>query len=617
MSCLSDPSISELNFIPQFIHVLASHVSPPSRSLSLIRTFLTFTSYPLVTTQEIDIKLLALASAGSMSEAFTFIRSFIDPADRNRMREAVWCWALGSSRTPCGKGQQGAHPVVLTQLLHLPLSHEEHSHLLRFLSHPPRNIPGQALSALHDLVTLRLVHQGHYAESIELDKESAGVAGTDTDRQKRREMVREFIGILPQVQKRLLAIEGEERAGRREKERIGLVNGTMDDVIATTTDLDVDLGGSWAEVNGSTNQPTLSPGITNNTVPAPVPIRSSSSSFFDTAIGVPLPSSSVPSSFQHHQTQAQDSRPRSPFSGPPRFAMNRASPALIRQVLSGSPFALPRRTSSSIGSPVPKAPRKIINDDDDPIDGPVLQTRASRRRGRTSQSAAPPDTPHESTTGPEEHLPAEESGPRRSQRVVSAASQPQSDPSPPTSPPQRRTRGARPAPKEKEARDISLKSSTMPGAFHPEPLTESVPEDDVIQVGNPTPRRSIQETKGRGRKTRTASRAVLDEEDPAVTADVPVAKRTRRGGRDTSAAPSIPDDTPARGTGGGTGTGRTTRAGTRASTAQPSERGSPTPSIAASTRSEKTGKTTRRKGTKETIEVAPPSTRRTTRARRG
>jgi len=489
-----------------------------------------------------------MSSSSSMSQAFAWIRSRGSPEERVRMREAVWCWALGAPRSPCGTGNHGVQAKALKELLHLPLRPEENVHLVHFLSHPPRKISTPSLSLLHDLVTLRLVHQGQYAESLQLDRELAGSGGKEEDRQRRREQVREFIAILPEAQRRALLVESEAAASRKDQERGKVANGYIE-----PPPEDLEMGGSWIEVDESKDAES------DRQMAAPTPIRPSSA-LLNIAQGVPLPASPAP------PAPLPKARRDSPFSGPPRFARSPVPSSTTARVLSGSPFLLPKNAAAS-GSQklIPKPPRQIINDDDNPVDQSLK--RSTRGRSRPTPVSREQDAEMEDD-GDEKEPPKPEETPasrRPNRRVTSHTSRaPPKEPTPPPSPPSTRTR-------RRQSTAPPPAPPTMPGAFTPE--SEPVLEDEEAP---PAPRRaSLAGSGSRSRPTRNASKAALDDE-PGPT---PSAKRTKsntgtraRRARSSMTASEVTDDGPV-----------SVRTSTRrGGTAQPSERGSPTPSVMSS-----------------------------------
>ena len=580
-------------------------MAPPSLSMKLASRILDIAPTVFTSQHESDLRLISIASTKSLLDAFEFIRSSPEE-DQARLREKVWSWTFGAVDGKYGAGQQGVHPQSISQLIHLSLRPEEHEHLLRFLTRPPRSMSSAALSALHDLVTIRLLHQGKYAETIQLDRESAGLSGSEVERQRRREMVREFISILPAVQREALAVDGNFQAIRREEEREAqpnpMPNGdAMDEDVPRRSFIDKEADAMAVDV---AVQPT--PRKPSQTASA----------------------SSTPS------------RPHSPFSGPPVFAPPQQA-SLRHRVLSGSPFALPRSVSgaSALAAASPKPPRRIVNDDaEEESSSPQAQQQKaalSRTVSRTRQKGTPNLASQLDNTPAAKK--AQTSVPRRSRRVVSgsnknadssasasAAAEPEpvthaaertpahvepsaaettpaanEDPAaepvpePAPSPPSHRTRSRTPA----SVTSVST-LGPMPGAFR-EPAVEPVPEDEVVPF---TPSRPTR-TPARHRTTRSVSRALLDE-DAEEEDHRP--RKTRRSTREHSVASSVAESvestTPMR------STRRSTRI-SRAGTAQPSERGSPTPSMASVGGQSESGRPKRRSARESSVSKTPRATR--------
>ena len=182
---LTNPLITSINFPSEIITTLAN-LAPSNQALDLIHKFL-LTRLPDESTPETDLHLytISLAASQSVSSAFSFIRS-LPTEKQGSLRDGIWAWAFGAPRIPCGLPQGKATATVsqiaIKEILHLPLLPAEDDHLLQFLLSPPR-LSSQSLSLLHDLVTLRLIHQGKYAESLQLDKELAGSGGSEESRQ--------------------------------------------------------------------------------------------------------------------------------------------------------------------------------------------------------------------------------------------------------------------------------------------------------------------------------------------------------------------------------------------------------------------------------------------------
>ncbi|OXG87592.1 hypothetical protein C349_01371 [Cryptococcus neoformans var. grubii Br795] len=524
---LSDPSISEVNFVSEIVQSLSTSVSPPQLACSLLHSFFLSTqpNFPNPSFES-DVRLIATASATSIFTALGCIRQESSPEQRKRMREVVWSWMLGAPRTPCGAGNHVVQSKALKELTHAPLFPEEETHLIEFLSHPPRSIPSPALSQLHDLMTLRLIHQGHYNQVFQLDKKLAGNgAGTQGDKQKRREMVREFISILPETHRRVLLADVEGNLRRGEEE----INGFSEDV---------DMAGSWLQVDG-VEEPTPAPAFTlvsgslsmtvPASVPAPVAIASTPIRSLPSSSNVVRPAhvASVGSPSQRPE------RTHSPFGGPPRFAQGATvSSSSPRQSLAftGSPFSLPQKTAAAKthGSSEKPRPKMVINDDQEaeetlqkePVRGKgkgVVDGKGGLRRStrRISMSVEPEELPvdenhpiepiaEDTAWSPSHAVVQEPKSTRKGGRKTRDKTPPM-----PVSPSRRSTRARKRALDPLATDDEPLARRTRGASVHPEPSA--------------TPAT-------RGRMTRSVSRALLEDSDhETVDVDMSVPPSKRNG----------------------------------------------------------------------------------------
>lgn len=603
---MSDPAITQLDFVPEIMNVLATNVSPPAKALSLIHSLLQATHYLPSTPTGTEIHLLALASY-SVPAAFAFIRSIEAVDERTRLREAIWCWALGAPRGACGKGKHTVQKRAMEEILHLPLLPEEDAHLVHFLSRPPKTLPAGRLSLLHDLVTLRLVHLGQYAESLQLDRDLAGsAAGTEADRQRRREMIREFIAILPEAQRRVLRTEGDAAAGRREQDSQDMVNGFRPDEEMTVAGAPSQTG----EDEHMEEQRATLPPFSSDSMATYVSSNAS--------LGATAPAAAAPTTPR--------ARVSSPFGGPPRFASSSGLAHTLantpsRRILSGSPFNVPACIGEK-STPAPKQAKEILDDDE------IVARRRSGRRQTVSQALSlvpteldsehdadeeampPPPVPakakkaskkenaKEASVPPADHTeqaPAAEEPEQapKSRRLTRRLPEPSAQDKQ-AAPRQTRAKGKSPPPPPPPAPAATRTSSRRRQSTAPRQTRASSIADDTDEVVMPgsfetsrsvieaSPARSSRQTSAvpesvgeRRRFTRSASRALLDEDEPER------ASKKQRSTRAPSAQPAAsaePSATPRRST-------------RRAGTAQPSEAGSPTPSVvsvAASTRSTRT-----------------------------
>jgi hypothetical protein len=551
---LTNPLITSINFPSEIISTL-SQLAPSNQAMGLIHKFL-LTRLPDESTPETDLHLytVSLAASQSVSSAFSFIRSL--PTDKQgSLRDGIWAWAFGAPRIPCGlpQGKATVNQIAIKEILHLPLLPAEDDHLLQFLLSPPR-LSSQSLSLLHDLVTLRLIHQGKYAESLQLDKELAGSGGSEESRQKRREMVREFIAILPEAQRRVLAVDGEYVSSRRE----GNVNGYMEIDAPKATNNNVQTAPTpTKQVPAFPLEPTQTP-----TIPTP-------------KAATPIQSRVVSST-------------NSPFSGPPRFAStsnNQVNSPQIARVLSGSPFTLPMsrganavRSASSSGMrtptmgsrdlPIPRPKvRPVIQDEEETVQ------RNTRKRGRESdvdmdmeqeqaqEHEQEQESVQENGVGEGEIADTEmevskdvvesEQEQDEEQEETQAEPVPEKQPTPPAPTP--RTRRAKPPPPP-PATSTTPKRTTrkstipppsplharIPGSFDLS-IPQSVPEDKALQ-SKPRPARKTKTKEAeppRSRMTRSVSRAIsldMEASPPAPAASAAKRARSRRGSTATVAS---------------------------------------------------------------------------------
>ncbi|WVQ71842.1 hypothetical protein IAR50_001384 [Cryptococcus sp. DSM 104548] len=542
---LSDPSISEINFIPEIVQALSSSVSPSNLSSSLLHSLLLTTQTQLpYGTPENEMSVVATASAASLSEAFTVIRRAPDAQNQSQLREAVWCWALGAPRTLCGEGSHPVQPKALKELLHIPLLPAEETHLVDFLSRPPRTISTPAVSQLHDLVTLRLIHQGHYSQALQLDKQLAGSAGKQEDKERRREIVRGFIAVLPEVHRRVLMADLESGAGKQ-----GMVNGNTEDV---------NIG--WAQADGIVDAPAPVPipAVAASAQPsAPTPVRSTSSSAL-AHIARATPQQASPA----HE------RVSSPFHGPPRFApapdpsTSTSSPRQT-QAFSGSPFSLPPKSAAALAQKAAlekKAlPKKVVNDDEEEEEAllrgsvrgkgkPTRQGGMRRSARQSSMSIEPEELDENHPIGPIAEdtpwsPPPAEVVTKTTKHASPVRRDTRSSVSPPAPPARRTTRARQSVAASVVADDAPPARRTRGASAHPEPptparsrmtrstsraLADLSDDDSVSGLPPPSTKKTVPGSTRKKRGGSVAASEVTEDGDMAGELETPRAKRTRR-----------------------------------------------------------------------------------------
>ncbi|KAK0439448.1 nuclear pore complex assembly-domain-containing protein, partial [Armillaria borealis] len=203
VALLSDSRLNR-DYASKIIHALSLSENPTTLILKYVRT-----AKPLLTEPE-DMKLYTLALADSnFFEAWQYQRSFNESDEmRPRLFNALleWCITrqllvfllLDCSDTPLASPRSAA----LSQLLAIL-----HTYALQ----PPLNLTPSAIAALQDLICVRLIESGNYAEAIKMDRQFSSISTLKGHHitQERRKMIQEIYASLPQVERTVLDLELE------------------------------------------------------------------------------------------------------------------------------------------------------------------------------------------------------------------------------------------------------------------------------------------------------------------------------------------------------------------------------------------------------------------------
>ncbi|KAK0435145.1 nuclear pore complex assembly-domain-containing protein [Armillaria borealis] len=196
VALLSDSRLNR-DYASKIIHALSLSENPTTLILKYVRT-----AKPLLTEPE-DMKLYTLALADSnFFEAWQYQRSFNESDEmRPRLFNALLEWCI----TPSPRS------AALSQLLGLPLSSFEQSILHTYALQPPLNLTPSAIAALQDLICVRLIESGNYAEAIKMDRQFSSISTLKGHHitQERRKMIQEIYASLPQVERTVLDLELE------------------------------------------------------------------------------------------------------------------------------------------------------------------------------------------------------------------------------------------------------------------------------------------------------------------------------------------------------------------------------------------------------------------------
>ncbi|KAJ6487867.1 nuclear pore complex assembly-domain-containing protein [Mycena sanguinolenta] len=206
----------------------AISLSPQSTPLVLkyVRT-----AKPVLTEpDDIDIYVVALAGS-SLIEAWQFQRTFNEKNEtRSRLLKKVLDWCF----TPAPRRD------ALIQLLGIALTPYEQD-LLQSYATPPSPLPSAGIASLQNLMCVRLIQTGKYADAIKLDRQfssaSAGKVGPQPERTK---MVQDLYAALPLAERAILDLEVEKPGIRASTS-----GGTA---MSTSSSRDWDMSMSWENI---------------------------------------------------------------------------------------------------------------------------------------------------------------------------------------------------------------------------------------------------------------------------------------------------------------------------------------------------------------------------------
>ncbi|THH16126.1 hypothetical protein EW146_g4460 [Bondarzewia mesenterica] len=150
-------------------------------------------------------------------------------------------------------------PDPLTHLVSLPLSPFEQFFVHAYALDPPSDIPSASVPIIQDLVCVRLIQSGNYAEAIKLDRQFAtaphgGRASKAVE--ERRKMMDEILAVMPIIERSQVEEELEALG-----QAIGKGKGISCAANVTNTQqngANGDLSMSWEEIQPSNEQPPSS-----------------------------------------------------------------------------------------------------------------------------------------------------------------------------------------------------------------------------------------------------------------------------------------------------------------------------------------------------------------------
>ncbi|KAG5641726.1 hypothetical protein DXG03_004317 [Asterophora parasitica] len=256
VSILSDNRLNR-EYASKIIHAISICPTPAPLIVQYVRT-----AKPLLTApQDVWTYTLALAES-SLLEAWQFQGTFGEGEEiRAQLLEKLLEWSISPS----------PHAKALAILLSLPLSRFEEEFLHKYALKPPKSLSLQSIATLRDLICVRLIQSGRYADAVKADHQFAAstLNESKTHAAERRNMVKELYEALPRADRTLLdaELEGTDplkpivvQASVPPPKATPMKNGINGDA-----SISMSLSQSWEEVPRTVPLPSL----TNGRAPPP------------------------------------------------------------------------------------------------------------------------------------------------------------------------------------------------------------------------------------------------------------------------------------------------------------------------------------------------------------
>ncbi|THH32812.1 hypothetical protein EUX98_g1391 [Antrodiella citrinella] len=176
-------------------------ISLSSNPYPLIRKYIRTVKPILSEPDDMDTYALALADSNFL-EAWQYQQTFPEGESRSRLLKKLLHWSI----TPKPR------PQPLQQLLGFPFTTFEQSLVHAFAVRPPSSVSTASITAIQDLVCLRLVLIGQTTTAAKLNRQfHTGVSGDSRRGAQERKsmMIDEAVALLPAAERRLLELELE------------------------------------------------------------------------------------------------------------------------------------------------------------------------------------------------------------------------------------------------------------------------------------------------------------------------------------------------------------------------------------------------------------------------
>ncbi|KAJ7081683.1 nuclear pore complex assembly-domain-containing protein [Mycena crocata] len=187
--------LSDARLNTDYASKILQAISLSPNSMPLVLKYVR-TAKPLLTEpDDIDMYTIALAES-SLLEAWQFQRTFNEKHEtRPRLLKKIldWCFSPVPRRT------------ALTQLLGLALTPYEQT-IIHSYATPPSPLPPAGIAILQNLICVRLIQTGKYADAIKMDRQFSSTSSVHAERTK---MVQDLYAALPLAERTILDLELE------------------------------------------------------------------------------------------------------------------------------------------------------------------------------------------------------------------------------------------------------------------------------------------------------------------------------------------------------------------------------------------------------------------------
>ncbi|KAG1716816.1 hypothetical protein ID866_338 [Astraeus odoratus] len=271
VSILSDARLNR-DYVSKILHTLSLEDHASALIVKYIRT-----AKPLLTEpSDIDLYTVSLADLSFM-DAWQYQRTFAESSPtRKRLLQRLFWWCL----YPAPRSEP------LSQLIGFSLTPFEQSLLTTYALDPPSSLPPHAVTALQELVCVRLIQSADYVGAIKLDRQFTAASGSSASKE-RRQLMDEIISILPPAERSLLEVElGQVATGVRapatpsfisERRESGRLRAPLGDLSMSWEELQVHRNSPSASAVMS-GRPTLGSRSPVSSTPSRVDLGSSTSS---------------------------------------------------------------------------------------------------------------------------------------------------------------------------------------------------------------------------------------------------------------------------------------------------------------------------------------------------